>query len=67
MAFFTTKQVATILGIAYSQVRKLIEQGKIEATNMGVSGQRIWRVSDVAITDFIQKNKNNNNNNNEEK
>jgi len=50
----TVAQVATELGVTERHVLDLIEEGKIEAFNVGGSGRKFWRVKREAVEKFLR-------------
>ncbi len=48
----TLKEVATRLGLSYSQVKAMARLGELPATRVGF-GRGVWRVSAMALRSYI--------------
>lgn len=49
------KEVAKILGLHYSKIYVLIENGLLQATNVSTGGKRpSWRISQEALDNFVE-------------
>ncbi len=52
---YKVKEVAEMLGCSWDNVYRLVKEGKLDAFHVG--GRVNIRVTDIALRDFLQKNK----------
>ena len=52
LKIYTLKNVAEILGVSERTVHRYIKEGRLEAMKMGQ-----WRISQKAISDFLERGK----------
>lgn len=58
MRYYNVREVATMLSLSYGYVRMLIEAGKLEAVNVGLRSEKIWRISEAELERFKKTNSN---------
>lgn len=58
MRHYNLKQVAEMLGVTYKFVRSLVQKGLLPASNISISTEKVWRVSEKDLQGFLEKNSN---------
>lgn len=56
MKCYSVKQAAEVLSMSYAGVRNLLRDGRIVGFDVGSGSERMWRISEDALIDFIALN-----------
>jgi excisionase family DNA binding protein len=56
--FYTIVELAELLEISYQAVSNLVQEGEIEAHDLGRKGRHQWRISEASVQKFLQSRSN---------
>lgn len=54
--YFSMEEIAELLGVHISTVRRWIREGRLPAINVCTSKRSRWRVSQAALDEFLEEN-----------